>query len=122
MEQISDPCRPIDTLIVTILLNKRSFSMKFRFTGFGLALVMIAASGCSQVIVRVEGTQPAPVIETQAAATEAPSTEAPAGKDSADSLPCPQDAEGMQFFADEANGYCVLVPEGFEISRASDTQ
>lgn len=93
--------------------------MKFKFTGFGIALavVVLAISGCAQVIATAEGTQPAPVIET-----EAPSTEAPAGKISADALPCPQDAEGMQFTADEANGYCVLVPEGFEVNRSTDMQ
>jgi hypothetical protein len=81
-----------------------------------LIMALLVASGCSTwtTITSSSGTQPTPVIEE--------STAAPQGKLAADALPCPQDAAGMQFVADEANGYCVLVPQAFSVERPNDSE
>jgi hypothetical protein len=91
--------------------------MKVKGAGFGVVsmMVVLVMSGCSPFIVSASGEQPTPIVEELAA-------EQPAGKLAADSLPCPQDAEGMQFYADEAHGFCLLVPDGFEINQSSDNQ
>jgi hypothetical protein len=89
--------------------------MKFKLAGSGVVsmVVLLVMSGCSPFIVSAEGEAPTPVIK------EIPAEE-PAGKLAADSLPCPQDVEGMEFVAEEAHGFCVLVPEGFEVNHPTD--
>lgn len=124
--------------------------MGFKSKGFTMLslLVVLVVSGCSSLASLAGRDQPTPALQdsmaelatTQAADTppstpavqdntEAPattavedSTEAPVGKLAADKLPCPQDAQGMQFFADEANGFCLLVPDGFTITRPDDSE
>src|SRR5690349_4227963 len=91
--------------------------MKVKIAGAGVVsmMVLLVVSGCSPFIVSASDEQPTPIVE------ELPAEET-AGKLAADSLPCPQDAEGMQFYADEAHGFCLLVPEGFDINQSGDNQ
>jgi hypothetical protein len=91
--------------------------MKFKLAGFVLILMMVVLviSGCAQSAVSAGGAEPTEVVEDIAPGV-------PEGKIAADSLPCPQEAEGMQFFAEEAHGYCVLVPDTFSVERPLDDE
>lgn len=88
--------------------------MKLKLAGF--AVLLLVMSGCA----------PSAAAEPTAELTAEPTTslieESAAGKIAADAVPCAQDAEGMQFYADEAHGFCVLIPDGFSINQSSDVQ
>jgi hypothetical protein len=90
--------------------------MKLKPAGFKVLplLLILVASGCSSVNNPATSEQPIPAIEENTAAA--------AGKMAADALPCPQDVKGMQFFAEEAHGFCVLIPDGFDITRPDDSE
>lgn len=94
-----------------------------RLKEFGFAAVLLLTvmwvSGCASPAGTVESTQ-ALAATVQATEAAPATTEAPAGKQVADKVPCKQDAEGMQFFANEAYGFCVLVPQEFSIARPDD--